>query len=84
MPNNGNLKTLGILGGMSWHSSAYYYQTINSEFSERHHENANPRIILDSLCFNNVLDLFKSNDAGQFLDLANKENVRILGGKTLI
>ena len=24
------------------------------------------------------------NDAGQFLDLANKENVRILGGKTLI
>ena len=67
MPNNGNLKTLGILGGMSWHSSAYYYQTINSEFSERHHENANPRIILDSLCFNNVLDLFKSNDAGQFL-----------------
>ena len=24
------------------------------------------------------------NDAGQFLDLANRENVRILGGKTLI
>ena len=24
------------------------------------------------------------NDAGQFLNIANKENVRILGGKTLI
>ena len=60
-------KRLGILGGMSWHSTAYYYSTINELYSKRHPAGANPPIILDSFCFEEVLDLFKKGRASSFL-----------------
>ena len=45
------MKTIGIIGGMSWESTAHYYAAINREVARRLGGLASAHILLDSLDF---------------------------------
>ena len=43
-----------MVGGMSWHSTLEYYRHLNQAVNERHGNNTNPPIMLDSLDQNHI------------------------------
>lgn len=53
------MKKLGIIGGLSWHSSLEYYKTLN-EMIEGQAEGQGAKIILNSLDFYEITELFKT------------------------
>lgn len=48
------MRTIGLIGGMSWHSTASYYRIINETVAERLGGHASARIALQSLDFAEV------------------------------
>ena len=48
--------TLGLIGGLSWHSTASYYRQINERVAERLGGHASARIALQSLDFAEIRD----------------------------
>ena len=48
------MKTIGLIGGMSWHSTLQYYRLINELVAERVGGHASARITLESLDFSEV------------------------------
>ncbi|WP_340540253.1 aspartate/glutamate racemase family protein [Nocardioides sp. GXZ039] len=48
------MKTIGLVGGMSWHSTATYYRLINEEVAARRGGHSSARISLQSLDFAEV------------------------------
>lgn len=67
------MKTIGIIGGMSWHSTADYYRNINQAVSTRMGGLASAKIILVSLNFAEVAALQSAGDwqnAGKLLATA--------------
>lgn len=64
------MKTLGILGGMSYQSTAIYYNKINECVHQKLGNNHSPRLILLSVDFDSIVELQKQGDwykAGQVL-----------------
>jgi aspartate racemase len=61
-PNNSGMKTIGLIGGMSWESTALYYQHINREVARRHGGLRSARVHLISLDFQEIADLQKQGD----------------------
>ena len=60
------MKTIGLIGGMSWESSAHYYATLNREFVRRLGGLHSAPIILHSLDFAPIAEM---QDAGQWDEL---------------
>jgi aspartate racemase len=56
------MKTIGLLGGMSWESSALYYQLINEEIRDRVGGLSSAKILLDSVDFAEISALQNSGD----------------------
>jgi aspartate racemase len=56
------MRTIGILGGMSWHSTARYYRVIQEETAARRGGLASAPLLLDSLDFAQVRDLQVAGD----------------------
>lgn len=50
------MKTIGLIGGMSWHSTLEYYRVINELVAERRGGHASARITMESLDFSEVRD----------------------------
>jgi len=50
------MQTIGLIGGMSWHSTQEYYRVINETVAERRGGHASARITLESLDFAEVRD----------------------------
>jgi aspartate racemase len=50
----GGMRTIGLIGGMSWHSTASYYRILNETVAERLGGHASARIALQSLDFAEV------------------------------
>ncbi|GAA5141458.1 aspartate/glutamate racemase family protein [Nocardioides marinquilinus] len=50
------MKTIGLVGGMSWHSTATYYRMLNEQVAARRGGHASARISLQSLDFAEVRD----------------------------
>ncbi len=48
------MKTIGILGGMSWESSALYYQIINEAVNERLGGQHNARSVMVTVDFDEI------------------------------
>ena len=64
------LRTLGLIGGMSWHSTMSYYRTINEVVAAERGGHASARIALQSLDFAEIRACQTSGDwdrAGQLL-----------------
>ncbi len=77
------MKTVGLIGGTSWHSTVEYYIHINQTVNDLHNDNTNPPIIIFNLNQKLIHDLQKDNDwdsiarilsdAGKKLKLAGAE-----------
>jgi len=50
------MQTIGLIGGMSWHSTSEYYRVINELVAERRGGHASARITLQSLDFAEIRD----------------------------
>jgi aspartate racemase len=47
-------RTLGLIGGMSWHSTATYYRLVNEAVAAKRGGHASARIVLQSLDFSEI------------------------------
>lgn len=56
------MKTLGIIGGLSWFSTAVYYKTMNQLTNERLGGSHSARLLLYSVDFNDFKTLQEIND----------------------
>jgi len=64
------MKTIGLLGGMSWQSTVHYYRIINEEVARRLGGLHSARILLSSVEFAEIEEMQHSNrwsDAGSIL-----------------
>lgn len=64
------MKTIGLVGGMSWHSTLEYYRVINELVAERGGGHASAKISLESLDFAEIRDCQVRDDwaaAGRLL-----------------
>lgn len=70
------MKTLGIIGGLSWFSTAVYYRTINQLTNERRGGSHSARLLLYSVDFDDFKTLQEKNDwdriGHMFTDIAMK------------
>ncbi|MGH6859473.1 MAG: aspartate/glutamate racemase family protein [Phyllobacterium sp.] len=55
------MRTIGLIGGMSWESTAVYYRQINEDIRARRGGLASAKIALQSLDFSEVVALQKGN-----------------------
>lgn len=62
-------KTIGLIGGMSWESSAEYYRLINQAMKARMGEHRNARSIMCTVCFEDIMAL---QHAGQWQELGQQ------------
>jgi aspartate racemase len=66
------MKTIGLIGGMSWQSTIDYYRIINSAVVRKTNEKHAAKIIIDSIDFGEVEVLMKNEDfAGLIALLVN-------------
>ncbi|MDL2211735.1 aspartate/glutamate racemase family protein, partial [Erysipelotrichaceae bacterium OttesenSCG-928-M19] len=61
------MKTIGLIGGISWESSAHYYEIINKEINQRLGGHHFARCILYSVDF---ADIVKHQEAGEWDECA--------------
>lgn len=79
------MRTLGLIGGMSWHSTVEYYQWINEYVARERGGHASARIALQSLDFEEIRHCQESGDwdaAGQIL--ADAARGCVAGGATVV
>ena len=56
------MKTIGLIGGMSWESSAEYYRLLNQSVRARHGPAASARCVLWSFDFAEIEALQRAGD----------------------
>lgn len=56
------MKTIGLIGGMSWESTAVYYRIINEQVREKLGDLHSARCLLHSVNFQEVVDCQKAGD----------------------
>jgi aspartate racemase len=79
------MKTIGLVGGMSWHSTATYYRLINEEVAARLGGHASAPISLQSLDFAEVRDCQLRGDwDGSARLLADATRRCVAGGAELV
>lgn len=79
------MKTIGLIGGMSWHSTETYYRRINEQVAARLGGHASARISLQSLNFADVRDCQVRGDwAGSAALLADATRRCEAGGADLV
>ena len=64
------MRTIGLIGGMSWHSTLEYYRVINERVAELRGGHASAKVVLESLDFEEVRSCQTSGDwerAGRLL-----------------
>jgi len=66
------MKTIGLIGGMSWESTLLYYQILNREVSRRLGGLHSARILMHSLDFEEVVRSQKAGDWGSLTRLLHK------------
>ena len=69
------MRTIGIIGGMSWHSTINYYRLINAAVADRLGGHHSAKLLLDSLDFEEVRAFQLAEDwdgAGELLASAGR------------
>ncbi len=66
------MKTLGMIGGTSWHSTIEYYRLINEGVSERIGKQGNPPLIIHSINIELMREQNKKKINAKYLDVARK------------
>jgi aspartate racemase len=65
-----DMKTIGLVGGMSWHSTVEYYRVINEQVAERRGGHSSAKVVLQSLDFAEIRECQLRDDwtrAGRLL-----------------
>ncbi|WP_340077366.1 aspartate/glutamate racemase family protein [Leptobacterium sp. I13] len=57
-----DMKTIGLIGGTSWHSTIDYYRYINQMVNDSFGNNTNPPLVMYNLNQQKVFELQKAND----------------------
>ncbi|MDE2164689.1 MAG: aspartate/glutamate racemase family protein [Alphaproteobacteria bacterium] len=73
------MKTIGLLGGMTWESSVIYYQIINREIQKRLGGLHSAKILLHSFDFEDIASFQRDgkwSDAGAYLAVAGHSLVK--------
>jgi aspartate racemase len=79
------MKTIGLIGGLSWHSTATYYQRINEEVAARRGGHASARIALQSLDFAEIRACQENHDWDRAAELLAQAAARCeAGGADLV
>ena len=79
------MKTIGLIGGMSWHSTVTYYRIVNELVAERCGGHASAKVSLQSLDFSEVRDCQLRGDwAGSAALLADAARRCEAGGADLV
>lgn len=75
------MQTIGLIGGMSWHSTVTYYQAINLAVAERLGGHASAQVVLQSLDFERIRDFQRAGDwDGAAATLAEAARRCVAGG----
>lgn len=81
----GGMQTIGLVGGMSWHSTATYYRRINERVAEARGGHASAKVSLQSLDFAEVRECQVSGDwTGSAALLADATRRAVAGGADLV
>ena len=70
------MKTLGLIGGMSWESTVPYYRTINQTVKEQLGGLHSAHLLLYSVDFAEIAEQVRQVQHREFLDLASKQRRR--------
>ncbi len=66
------MKTLGLIGGTSWHSTIVYYRLINELVGEKIGSQANPPLIVHSINIELMREQNKEKINAKYLDVSQK------------
>ena len=80
------MRTLGLLGGMTYHATALYYKQINDRVQERLGGRHSPKMLLQSFDFDEIMDTwFNGNreDVGKML-CAAAANLQSIGAQGIV
>lgn len=79
------MKTIGLIGGLSWHSTAAYYQSINEQVAAQRGGHASARIALQSLDFAEIRTYQENQDWDRSAELLAQAAARCeAGGADLV
>ncbi len=56
------MKTIGLIGGLNWHSTIDYYRIMNQQVNERAGNDIAPEIILYCVNFGEIKKLTRAGD----------------------
>ncbi|MFZ9521268.1 MAG: aspartate/glutamate racemase family protein [Silvanigrellaceae bacterium] len=71
------MRTLGIIGGVSWHSTAQYYKLLNESVARSLGHRHSARIVLSSVDFADLLEWQKDKTNKALIDAFLKEGQRL-------
>ena len=71
------MKTLGIIGGLSWYSTSVYYRNINKLVNERLGGSHSAKILLYSVDFNDFKVLQEKNDWNKVEEMLTEIALRL-------
>lgn len=74
------MKTIGLIGGMSWHSTATYYRIVNESIAVALGDHSSARIVLQSLDFAEIRDCQRAEDWSQAAELLAEAGRRCEAG----
>lgn len=80
------MRTLGLLGGMTYHATALYYKQINNRVQERLGGRHSAKIVLQSFNFNEIMDIWlagRRDEVGQML-CAAASNLKSIGAEAIV
>lgn len=66
------MKTLGLIGGTSWHATVEYYTQINQKIGEVLGNQANPELIIYSINIELMREQNKQKIQAKYLEVSNK------------
>ena len=66
------MKTLGMIGGTSWHSTIFYYKRINELVGEKIGPQSNPPLILHSINIEIMREQNREKINAKYLDVSRK------------
>ena len=80
------MKTLGMIGGTSWHSTIQYYRHINQATNDHYGDNTNPPLILFNMNQSMIHALQRKEDWNQIAELITDaaERLQKAGAEGLI
>jgi len=63
------MKTIGLIGGMSWESTLEYYRTINEAFRKKLGENHSGEMVIYSFNFQDIVELQNKGEWNELEDM---------------